>query len=178
LTESKRQAWGFSLFADDIRAEIGGKLSVLGIYQSEMVFASNTEFPFVYPKFCILLKYYETKDAFSEAITARIFLPGDPKDSPSLILPFDAAVRNPPNAPAPPPMEEDQERIFNFNFPIVLSPFVIKQEGYVKVRIITGTTTTNLGSLMIRKARPEEVLQFSTFPALPFPQPPPPAEGA
>jgi hypothetical protein len=33
-----RNSWGVSLFCDDIRAELGGKISVMGIYQTDMIF--------------------------------------------------------------------------------------------------------------------------------------------
>ncbi len=161
----ERNSWGFSLFCDDIRAELGGKLSVMGIYQTEMVFPSNVVFPSIYPKFCILIKYYELRNVFNDDIIVRVFFPGDTKESPSLVLPFPSSVRNTTNPAYP--LEEDQEHLFNISFPLMLSPFPIKQEGFLKVRAQCGGTTTQLGSLMVRKARPDENLPI--FPP-PLPQ--------
>jgi hypothetical protein len=166
-----RNSWGFSLFSDDIRGEVAGKITVVGIYQGEMLFASSAEFPSVYPKFCILVKYYEVKDAFSDDIVVRIFLPGDAKDTPSVTVPIPASVRS--GAPPPYPLEEDQESIFSLTYPIMLSPFLIKQEGFVKVRVVSGGITTNLGSLMIRKVRPDENIQIPAWPMQPVQSAPP-----
>jgi hypothetical protein len=161
----ERNSWGFSLFSDDVRAEMGGKLSVMGIYQTDMVFPHNTEIPFLFPKFCILIKYYEIQDAFTDDIFIRVFFPGDAKDTPSVVLPFPRATLG--NAANPYPLEDDQVRIFNLTFPLMLSPFPIKQEGFLKVRVVCGAITTNLGSLMIRKARADENIQLPNLPPPP-----------
>jgi hypothetical protein len=165
----ERNSWGFSLFCDDIRAELGGKLSIMGLYQVDMVFPPSPDFPFAIPKFCILVKYYEVKNAFKDDITLRVFLPGDHKDAPSLAIPIQRAPLE-AGAPSPYALEEDQEQLFNLTFPIVLSPFTLKQAGFLRVRAICGGITTNLGSLMIRTARSDENIQIPSFPT---PQPPP-----
>jgi hypothetical protein len=156
LTKKDRNAWGSSLFCDDIRAEVGGKMSVMGIYQTDMIFPSQATFPLALPKFCALIKYYETLDAFKDDVELRVFLPGDEKDKPSVVIPF---PRSSVSAIPLHPLEEDQERIFNLTFPLMISPFAIKQEGFVKIRAKVGKTTTNLGSLMVRTIRPDEVIQ-------------------
>jgi hypothetical protein len=158
-------AWGFSLFCDDIRGEIGGKLSVMGIYQSDMIFPPTQTFPFNMPKFCVLIKYYENLNTFTDDIAIRVFLPGDASDSPTVVLPFPRASLGQPDFSYA--LEEDQERIFNLSFPLVLSPCLIKQEGFIKVRAICGTTTTRLGSLRIRKAQADENLQWFMPPQVP-----------
>jgi hypothetical protein len=164
-----RNSWGFSLFSDDIRQELGGKLSVMGIYQADMIYPEATTFPIIVPKFAILVKYYEIKDAFSDDIIIRIFLPGDTRDSPSIILPMSRAGLM--SALPERPLEDDQERVFNLTYPVIMQPLAVKEEGFVKVRVASGAIITNLGSLMIRKARPEENIQFPGF----SPPPPPSA---
>jgi hypothetical protein len=170
LTETARNSWGFSLFCDDIRQELGGKLSVMGIYQADMIFPATQTFPTVVPRFAILVKYYEIKDAFSDDITIRLFLPGDARESPSITMPISRAglLSGLPEHP----LEDDQERVFNLTYPVMMQPLVIKQEGFVKVRVACGTIITNLGSLMVRKAQPDENIQFPGFNPLP---PPPPS---
>jgi hypothetical protein len=133
-------------------------MSVMGVYQSDMIFPTTVNFPTTIAKFAVLIKYYEIPDAFTDDLEVRIFLPGDPKDTPTFSVPFPRA--NLGKATFPTKMEEDQERVFNLTFPSILSPLRIKQEGFVKVRIVCGALTTNLGSLFIRTARPDEKLQF------------------
>lgn len=148
---------------------MGGKLSVMGIYQTDMIFPVSN-FPLTLPRFGILIKYYEMPGDFAEDILVRVFLPGDSKDHPTVMLPFGRAALI---ATTPQPLnelEEDQQRVFNLTYPIILSPLVIKQEGFVKVRVVCGARTTNLGSLMMRLARPEDNIPG-------FPPPPPMPSG-
>jgi hypothetical protein len=159
LTNGNPGSWGFSLFCDDIRAEIGAKISVMGIYQNDMVFPTSPPFPFVIPKFCILVKYFENLNAFTEDIAIRIFFPGDLKDTPSVVLPIQRATIEPPGKTLY-PLEEDQERVLNITVPVTLAPFSIRQAGFIKVRALCGDRTTNLGSLMIRTAEPNEILPW------------------
>ncbi|HEY1474581.1 MAG TPA: hypothetical protein VGF53_10920 [Pseudolabrys sp.] len=163
----ERNSWGFSLFVDDIRSEMGGKLSAMGIYQADMIFPTTQDFPLALPRFGILVKYYEVQNFFKDDIFIRVFFPGDSKDEPGTVVPFNRAALDARTLPPSYELEEDQERIFNLTFPIFISPLLIKQEGFVKVRAVCGGTTTNLGSLMIRKARPDENLQLATLPTPP-----------
>jgi hypothetical protein len=166
-------SWGFSLFCDDIRFEMGAKMSVMGIYQTDLIVPPGVELPFVIAKFGILIKYYERKDAFKDDIVLRVFLPGDATDAPTVAVPLPRAGLG---STVPPlyPLDEDQERVFSLTFPIVLSPMTVKQEGFVKVRAVCGDVTTKLGSLMLRKARSDEVVQFPGLPPVPPLSPPPP----
>jgi hypothetical protein len=154
-----RNSWGFSLFCDDIRQEVGGKISVMGIYQNDMILSPGVPLPAALAKFGVLIKYYEIKDVFTDDVTFRVFLPGDPSDAPSVVLPFQRAAMT-AQVPLPYTLEEDQEHVFNITFPLVMAPLQIKQEGYIKVRAICGTVKTNLGSLMVRVARPDENIPF------------------
>jgi hypothetical protein len=153
------------LFCDDIRAEVGGKISIMGTYQADMIFPATQGFPLTVPKFCILIKYYELLNAFTDDITVSVFLPGDAKDAPTLALPILRA-----NLAQPAflyPLDDDQESVYNVTLPIALSPLTISQEGFVKVRAMCGFTTTNLGSLMVRKARPDENIEGLLPPQVP-----------
>lgn len=133
----------------------------MGVYGHEMVFPLLPDFPFNLAKFAILVKYYEIKDVFTDDLIIRVFFPGDPKDTPSVQIPLARAAAA---LPSDYPLEEDQERVFMVTFPILLAPFLIKQEGFVKVRVLCGEHTTNLGSLWIRKIRENEAIQFPGFP--------------
>jgi len=142
-----RNAWGFSLFCDDIRAEVAGKTSVMGIYQVDMLV--QQDFPILLAKFGILVKYYEEPGAFTEDVVLKILLPGDNKDSPA--LQFDIPRQSIISAANPYKLEEDQDKVHSLTIPVLLSPVQIQKEGFVKVRATCGDVTTNLGSLMVRK---------------------------
>ena len=131
----------------------------MGTYQADMIFPPEPDFPFTIAKLCILVKYYEILNVFSDDLTIRVFLPGDERNAPTVVLPL---PRSTLGAPTPLyPLEDDQERVFNLTYPLVLSPLTIKQAGFMKVRAVCGSTTTNLGSLMIRKQKPDENIQWA-----------------
>lgn len=44
------------IFCDDVRNEIGNKLSLCGIYQQKIYVAPNASWPILFPKFCIVAK--------------------------------------------------------------------------------------------------------------------------
>ncbi len=152
MKKIERNSWGFSLFCDDIRAEVGGKFSVMGVYQTDMIF--QQEPPFTLAKFAILVKYYELPDIFHEDITMKVYLPGDNKDSPTLAMPIPRQSLRMGEAPYE--LEEGQERLFNLTLPIMFSPLLVSKEGFLKVRAVCGDIITNLGSLMLRKIRQNE----------------------
>jgi hypothetical protein len=146
----ERSSWGFSLFCDDIRPELGGKYSIMGVYQVDMILMTPP--PFVAPKFGILVKYFETLESRDGDLSLKIYMPGDQKDAPTITMPVPRAEIG----PSPPDLDADQERIFAATIPVVLAPFVIAKEGFIKVRMSRGDVVTNLGSLKIRQIGSDE----------------------
>src|SRR5450759_1276936 len=117
-------AWGFSLFCDDIRHELGGKTTIVGIYQIDMIYPPEVVFPLVIPKFGIFVKYYETPGALKNDLNLRVYFPGLEKDKPVVDIPILRATLNPDAAPQY-PLEDDQQRVFNLSFPLLLGPIPI-----------------------------------------------------
>jgi hypothetical protein len=146
-------AWGFSLFCDDLRNEIGGKISIMGVYGPDMVF--QEQFPLVLTKFAILIKYYERPGAFKDDIIFQIYMPGDVKGSPAITNVF---KRDPTISSLSPTydLDEDQAKVFNLTLPFMFSTLPVPKEGFIKVRAVCGGITTNLGSLMLRSIRADE----------------------
>jgi hypothetical protein len=145
--------FGFSLFCDDVRQEVGGKLSFMGIYQADMVFPHGTAFPIVVPRFVIVVKYFEVVGAFTDDLFIEIFLPED-KDTPSARQEVKRSeIPRPDNRYSVP---EDSDRLFVVQVPMVLSPFIIREPGFLRVRMNRGENRLKLGSLLIRAAEEAE----------------------
>jgi hypothetical protein len=155
-----RNAWGFTLFADDLRHEIGGKTSLIGMYQLDLI--QPMEFPITISKLAMLIKYYEVKGTLKGDLNVKIFLPGDPDGTPTVSWTIPEAAKD--NAQAWYEADSDSESLIDLTIPIIISPLNIKEEGFVKVRIQCGDTTTRLGRLMIRKARDTDNVQFIPSP--------------
>jgi hypothetical protein len=82
-----------TIFCDDIRHEIGGKTSCIGIYSGTMYV--HSAFPIILPKFCMSVTYVQRSKIFlDEPIKIKIFLPGDEDDTPSI----EAEIPLPPEA--------------------------------------------------------------------------------
>jgi hypothetical protein len=139
---------GYTVFCDDIRQEVGGKPSYMGVYMGRMLIGAT--FPLAMPKFVCAVHYFETPDAASTPLELRIFFPGDPEDAPT--------YRMSVSVPQPtldqlqmPSMEEelDDPRVV-LQFPVVFAPFPILQEGILKVRMFRGENeVVRLGALKI-----------------------------
>jgi hypothetical protein len=55
-----RTPFGYALFCDDIRREIGNKTSLLGLYSAAAFF--EAEFPISIPKFCVVVNWIQHRD--------------------------------------------------------------------------------------------------------------------
>jgi len=67
--------YGYSIFCDDIRNEVGGKLSFIGCYNSVMFVPAA--FPFTLPKFCVHLHIVTPAHRPFKLIVARCYVPGE-----------------------------------------------------------------------------------------------------
>ena len=65
---------GHTVFCDDIRHEINGKITLVGTYTNIMYISGSL--PHVLPKFCLGIVFREAKDSLDN-VTIKIFFPGD-----------------------------------------------------------------------------------------------------
>jgi hypothetical protein len=163
-----RVAWGQAIFADDLRVEVGGKISIIGIYQVDLIIPNN--FPLTLAKLAIRVEYFEEKGALSDDLSLRIWAPGI--DEPIFLAEIprnDLAI---PKYPYEVPENERDPHLY-LMAPVIFSPLIIQHEGFIRVAMQCGKLTTALGRIMVRKARPEELGQFSSF--IPNASGPPPS---
>jgi len=151
-----RSAWGYTIFADDVRSEVGGKISIMGIYHSDMLVQSD--FPITVAKFFAFVTYFEEKGAFKGDPKISLFIPGVEEPF------FHATVLRSQLNVAPTPyadeLETDAVRLLMIQMPILFSPLQVQQEGFVRVQAECDGTLTRLGRLKLRKARPEDNVTF------------------
>jgi hypothetical protein len=158
--QDRNKAWGFVLFGDDLRAEVGGKLSLMGMYQADMFFPENMPLPIAMPKLVLMIMYYEIHGSLQEDISFKITygaestilaeMPISRKDIDAGQAQAQVTQENP---------TEDSERIFNIRMPAVLSPFVIEKLGRLRVRAhYSDGKILKLGSIAVRQV-PETEFQ-------------------
>jgi hypothetical protein len=154
ITIDTPDAWGYTLFCDDIREEVGNKLTYLGTYAGRFM---HDKFPFVLPKIALGIVYYQRCNKVVLPIRYWIFLPGDTVEKPSIVQDH--------------PREKSQDLIkegavlaarlgTNAAFTtthsqLSLVDVPIRQPGLIRVRAVRGEELIRLGTLEIALA-PDE----------------------
>jgi len=155
---SGERAYGFTLFCDDIRQEIGEKTTFVGTYLAKLIV--HQPFPLTLPKFGIALTYFEKVGTCSEKVRFRIFFPGDPPEKPAIEgdIPMDDLRGTPwtgPNIDAKDYGPEGPNPLHRVDLRFLLAPVVLKQKGLIKVRIMLGDELIRLGALEIDQQLPQ-----------------------
>jgi hypothetical protein len=148
------EPFGTAIFCDDVRFELQNKMSLIGTYGSELILFGS--FPATLPKLGILSSVRFSKAQRVRGGKILIYLPGDSVDSPSHTHDLSIDLR-PEEFPNPDPSDyPDFPGIYGFNHPLLVSPVVIRQSGYIRVRGEFEGTTIKIGALRIREATPGE----------------------
>lgn len=140
--------YGYSIFCDDIRNEVGGKLSFMGCYSSVM-FVSRS-FPFILPKFCIHSFVVTSAEHPFQSVFIRCYVP----ERPDPII--DERIET-PNVPVQRMMVSELEpgvrapRQIVASASLVLSPFDLMGPGLIRVRAVVdgASEELSLGSLRV-----------------------------
>ena len=144
----KESPFGDTIFCEDIRFEVGGRNSLIGVMHGEIIVPLAHPGPFMLPKLCMLMTYAErVGEGVTDSVEIRIYFPGDPDDTPSTRI----SVPVEPLRLVVAPAELLSDDPFSMAaVPLVMSPVVLKHEGKIKVRAVRGDTVVRLGSLTIR----------------------------
>lgn len=144
--------FGSSIFCDDIRHEIGGKRTYVGVYQNSMIV--NGGFPATLTKFCIAIDFKTRPSDPDVPLTLRVSFPGDDPDKPTVNERVNIEEVRAEMAKIPIPPHFDDPIIpltFEFNF----APLVIREPGLIRVRALAGETEIKLGSIEVRQGAAE-----------------------
>jgi hypothetical protein len=170
--QDRNKAWGFTLFGDDIRLEVGGKMSVMGLYQADMLFPNNIPFPINIPKFCVLVMYYEQRGAVEGDVVFKVTY--GPENRNLIEFPISRQDLGGQEESVIPPEDvtpEDRERIGHSRIPIVLAPFTIPEKGRLRVRAhYADGSVLKLGSIAVRQMPVDDFNKiFGVGPLQPIP---------
>lgn len=139
---------GYSVFSDDIRDEIGGKKTLVGVYNNVLI--TNTEFPFIMPTFGLTTIIRLNPQKLPRSLKLQIYFPGDDDNHPTIEnpVPIDKmSIQAEPSFSN----EPDAQEVISLTMHLRLSPLQIKQAGWIKVRAIYGRKKIRLGALLIRR---------------------------
>ncbi len=133
--------YGYTTFCDDVRHEVGNKLSYIGIYPDAIVV--HVPFPTKLAKFAIVATYVEAQGESSEPVTLKIWLPGDPEDEPFFTHPLPVEeLRNRPGV--------SPDEFLTANLIVSPAPFPLKEPGRIKVRAYRGDLEILLGTIKVK----------------------------
>jgi len=133
--------YGYSMFCDDIRSEVGNKISYMGIYSGPMIF--KAKYPLLLPKFIISIHFFQKREVFVTPVV-WIFLPGDPDDKPTVMQEFPLETAMPP---------EGGEYIY-LQTNVAFVPLTLQKDGAIKVRILRNGELHRIGALSIQTEPP------------------------
>ena len=141
--------YAHAIFCDDIRQEVGGKTTMVGIYTGQL---AASEIPCVLPKICLALSLVTPKGRNFEKITVagnfndvEIFKMGLSKHQIEEIM-------------AHAPDRAEPASFFTVQLMAILSPFQVERPGKLTVSVIADGEKLDCGGLEITLAPPGTIM--------------------
>lgn len=141
--------FGYTLFCDDIREEVNGKRTLVGMYNSAMII--NDAFPVALPRLALYISFIEEVGAMGP-VEIKLYLPGDEElPTHSFALEVDEARKRAAVAKelASRPKSETFDAIVPHTAVVVLSPLEFRCEGMMRVRVERGGMVYRIGTLQV-----------------------------
>jgi hypothetical protein len=142
---------GFCIFCEDIRQEINGKQTYVGVIVGNDLHVFGV-LPAVIGKFSINVAYRQRYTDGREPVAIEVHMPGDDEDKPTARI--DVSLEDLAAKLPPPPTDIDDPFMgaamgFEFN------PLEIKQEGRIVVSAVKAGKRYRLGGLRIQSRPPQ-----------------------
>jgi len=136
---------GYTIFCDDIRPEVGNKISYMGVYNG--LFIPDQALPMALPKLVAAVHFLEPAADAPLDLTVRVFGPGqEDEDDPlfQLLVPNSAPVNKDlvPDLPL-------EKQVRQLVIPVTFTPFVINSAGRMRAHVQRGDEIYPCGSLLI-----------------------------
>lgn len=135
---------GYTIFCDDIREEVGGKRTYVGVYSGDIIVTEPL--PVTLSKLALAINLMFSPDDERHDIRLKVYGPGPDGDDIVLIdgtIPMAAAdqLEAIPNVEIP---------MITANINAILSPFKIEREGNIRVRAYYLNQEIPLGNLVLK----------------------------
>lgn len=142
-----RNLSGYTIFCDDIRQEVAGKTSYIGVYQDNLI--TNAPFPMALPKFGISITVFYTplKSKKADEIPFKVFLPGEGAPALEGTMPLPETIP-PANA------IHDTRPTIRMTAHLILAPLHLKGPGMVRVEAMIDGSPIELGRLRVEQTDP------------------------
>ena len=133
-----------TIYCDDVRSEVGNKLSFMGIYGSNILL---NDFPAVLAKLCAVMSLHLPED--TQAETATFFLCKDDEE-----IGRSTALISDVRKAAAQALESDEERRMTIRFIAQIAPLQFEQPCRLKARVEIDGETIRGGSLVVERMPP------------------------
>jgi hypothetical protein len=149
ITQDSPDVYGYTIFCDDIRVEVGNKLTFVGTYTSALI--AHGTFPFVMPKLALHVVYMQRHPNVIPPSKFMIFLPEATGDEPSFQfdIPPEAAEQAIVQASQQYEMSPDENVYAAMGLQFGILNLIISQPGRIRVRAVRGDSLIRLGSLTV-----------------------------
>ncbi len=141
---------GFCIFCDDIRHEINGKSSLIGIYGNQLL--PLGPFPIMMPKLCVDVNYYQNEDDEKLALKIQVVFAAGSEEK--LLSEISIPSNEFQNAPPPIPPEPGDQPLITGRIPFEFIAYVIEKAGRIRVLVHRGDDVLRIGSLSILPYEP------------------------
>jgi hypothetical protein len=149
--------FGATIFCDDIREELHGKTSLIGVYGNELV--SYSEFPISLPKlgFYVTVCFPANGPLVSD-VKLHIYLPQDLKGNPSFTSSLDWAitVEDVKEGMPDPNLFPDPLGVIQLTTYVLIGPINIQQSGFFRVRVNYRDQEIKIGALEVIYRKQEQ----------------------
>jgi hypothetical protein len=146
---------GFVIFCDDLRQEVGGKVSLMGVYNGFMF--TGLPFPTQIARLGIYMNYFEPAELELTPLSFKVILTPDAEEPVTMIeSQLDAPALPPPPAAAHLAPSEKTRR--SFAQVIILNSIQLAKPSTLKVRAYRGDEEVRLGTLRIESQPPATVV--------------------
>jgi hypothetical protein len=150
---------GFCIFCEDIRQEINGKQSYIGVFGGSELKVLGA-LPASIGKFSINAIFRQRVTDGIEPITLEVHLPGDDDDKPSARI--DAAIED-IAAQLPPPAADVDDPFLQVAIGFQFNPLAIAQEGRITVSAVKAGKRYRIGSLRVISEPPPEMKEAANW---------------
>ena len=130
-----------TVFCDDVRNEIGNKLSFMGIYGPNILL---NEFPAVLPRFCVVMSLQLPAETQSDAVTFCLYK--DDQEIGRAEASISEARKTAPTVP-----DSDEERRLTIRFIAQMTSLQLDGPCRLKARAEVDGETIKGGSLIVEK---------------------------
>lgn len=137
---------GYAIFCDDVRQEVSGKISVIGMYTGEMTAYGAT--PLSVATFCVLIVYREEPPKEPKTIELKIL-----KEGTSSEVIFSGEVEIPAltsELDLAPAQENDAQHFLEVMTVARFSPLVLTEPCKIRVRAYADDHEIRLGTLNVK----------------------------